>query len=211
MLRALIEARSSVQVTDDFGRTPLHDACWTSTPNFDAIRLLLDQDPWLPCIVDCRGSAPLQYVRKANWAVWVGFLGAIADRFWPDLNEGRNDSKDDGERQIVPPLALLKPNSRPLPDPCVHDISLEAVELLANGSTTPQDLHDEMINFEPKPCHESEWAKTGRAPCSRITLDPLRPSGSNATTMVRSSQNPAAAFPVKELGVSTLVQHPALV
>ncbi|KAL7526427.1 hypothetical protein ACHAXR_002399, partial [Thalassiosira sp. AJA248-18] len=87
MLRALLEAGSTVQVTDDFGRTPLHDACWTSSPNFDTIRLLLDQNPWLLCIMDCRGSTPPGYVRKAHWGLWIGFLGAIADRYWPDLND----------------------------------------------------------------------------------------------------------------------------
>ena len=75
---------------------------------------------------------------------WI--FGAIADHFWPDLNAARNDSKHDSERQIVPPLVMLKPISRPLPNPCMQGISLEIVELLANGSITPQDLHDEMIN-----------------------------------------------------------------
>jgi len=144
MLRALIEAQSSVQVTDDFGRTPLHDACWTATPNFDTIRLLLDKDPWLPCILDCRGTAPLGYVRKAHWALWIGFLGAIADRYWPDLNiVGSNDDGggDDKQRHTIPPLALLEPNTRPLPDPCVEIVmTIEIVEQLANGEIAPQDL-----------------------------------------------------------------------
>ena len=148
MLRALIEAQSSVQVTDDFGRTPLHDACWTTTPNFDTIRLLLDKDPWLPCILDCRGTAPLGYVRKAHWALWIGFLGAIADRYWPDLSiVGSNDVSNDGgsdnkQRHTIPPLALLEPNTRPLPDPCVENVmTLEIVEQLANGEIAPQDLN----------------------------------------------------------------------
>jgi hypothetical protein len=191
MLRALLEARSSVQVTDDFGRTPLHDACWTSTPSFDTIRLLLDQDPWLPCIVDCRGSAPLGYVRKAHWALWIGFLGGIADHYWPDLNEAQNNPKDGGARQIVPPLALLEPNSRPLPDPCLNGISLEIIEHLANGSITPQELNDKRVNFEPEP---HEGVNICRAPRSRITLDPFRLSGSYGTTLVTSSQNKTATL-----------------
>ncbi len=83
MLRALIEARSSVQVTDDFGRTPLHDTCWMSTPNFDAIRLLLDQDPWLPCIVDCRGSTPLEYMRRQLGPFGLDFSGSSLTIFGP--------------------------------------------------------------------------------------------------------------------------------
>ncbi len=215
MLRALLEARSSVQVTDDFGRTPLHDACWTSTPSFDTIRLLLDQDPWLPCIVDCRGSAPLGYVRRAHWAVWIGFLGGIADHYWPDLNEAQNNPNG-GARQIIPPLALLEPNSRPLPDPCLNGISLEIIEHLANGSITPQELNDKRINFEPEPhqevpssqdqvslCSNGSWqlkpkstdgVNICRAPRSRITLDPFRLSGTHVTTLVTSSQNKTATL-----------------
>lgn len=192
MLRALLEARSSVQVTDDFGRTPLHDACWTSTPSFETIRLLLDQDPWLPCIVDCRGSPPLGYVRKAHWAVWIGFLGGIADHYWPDLNKAQNKPKDGGARQIVPPLALLEPNSRPLPDPCLNGISLDIIGRLANGGVTPQELNDKKINFEPESYEEVGRVNICRAHRSRITLNPLRLNGSHVTTLVPSSQNKTA-------------------
>ena len=33
-----------VNISDDFGRTPLHDACWTPAPCFDVVGLLLDAD-----------------------------------------------------------------------------------------------------------------------------------------------------------------------
>lgn len=195
MLVALLEAGSSVQITDDFGRTPLHDACWTSTPNFDTIRLLLDRDPWLLCIVDCRGSTPLGYVRKAHWAVWIGFLGAIADRYWPEV-DGIRDELSSGERHDAPPLAFEEPNSRPVPDP-ERAIKLEIIELLANGKLSPEDLQERLDSDAAKAAQEKTRASTPLPPntsngmlgipmpLSRITLDPLRRSGSNATTMMK--------------------------
>ena len=38
----LEEAKVSVFLRDDTGRTPLHDACWTATPNFEIVDLLLN-------------------------------------------------------------------------------------------------------------------------------------------------------------------------
>jgi len=210
MLRALIDAGSSVQVTDDFGRTPLHDACWTSSPNFDAIRLLLDQDPWLLSIMDCRGSTPLVYARKAHWAVWIGFLGAIADRYWPDLNTlqvsrgssfGSDQEIEGGLRRssdnMVPPLSFVEPNSRPLPDPKEKGLDLEVIELLANGTLAPHELSSKGgvvgVNLEEKNLADNGLGGGQTPSLSRITLDPLRTSGSNATTMVKGSETNAAA------------------
>ena len=178
MLRALLAAGASVQVCDDFGRTPLHDACWTPSPCFDAIRILLDEDPWLLCVQDCRGSTPLGYVRKAHWAVWNGFLGAIADRYWPAL-EGLDDPPPG--RHVAPPLAGTEPNVRPLADPARETPSLEVVALLANGKLTPEDAKAGGQNLRPEAYGDRE---NGNLPkVSRITLDPLRKGGENATTM----------------------------
>lgn len=180
MLRTLIEAGSSVQVTDDFGRTPLHDACWTSTPNFDTIRLLLDQDKWLLSLMDCRGSTPLKYVRKAHWALWLGFLGAIADQYWPQVDS--TTSLVD----LEPPLALAEPNSRPLP--CPRRFRLGAVELLASGKVSPKDIDDQgQCTIEAQALQTSD-VSTVPATISRITFDPLRKQGSNGTLMSGPAQ-----------------------
>ncbi|KAL7547045.1 hypothetical protein ACHAWF_010363 [Thalassiosira exigua] len=190
IIRALVDAGASVCSTDDFGRTPLHDACWTPAPNFDSVRMLLDRDPWLLCVSDCRGSPPLGYVRRAHWAVWIGFLSAIADRYWPDVT-----NNPIAER--VPPLALVEPNSRPLPDPLDSKAQdLEVIKLLAEGRIAPRDLerNEEETAAELKAPRQQDCTGASRA-VFRITLDPLRRSGSNATTMVKDSQlNTAGLF-----------------
>lgn len=80
----------SICVRDDYGRTPLHDACWAPKPNFELMNLLLD---WcssskqslqegnegvaqrLLLMSDKRGHTPLDYVRREHWGQWIEFLG----------------------------------------------------------------------------------------------------------------------------------------
>uniref|UniRef100_A0A6U6FJK1 Uncharacterized protein n=1 Tax=Odontella aurita TaxID=265563 RepID=A0A6U6FJK1_9STRA len=80
----------SLRVRDDYGRTPLHDACWVPQPNFELMDLLLD---WcdgdsagvrkeeggslaeqLLLMSDKRGHTPLDYVRREHWDKWNAFL-----------------------------------------------------------------------------------------------------------------------------------------
>ena len=68
------EAGLSVKVVDDYGRTLMHDACWSTKPNFEIAELLLNACPDLMLIADKRGSLPLQYTRRDQWADWGTFL-----------------------------------------------------------------------------------------------------------------------------------------
>ena len=67
-------AKVPVWVKDDFGRTPLHDACWTIEPNFELMDLLIDAAPDLLLISDARGHTPLAYVRREHCDLWVKYL-----------------------------------------------------------------------------------------------------------------------------------------
>lgn len=75
---------ASVQVCDDLGRTPLHDACWAADPTLDVFEMIIDRDPQLLHLSDARGNVPLQYVRRDHWSVWKDYLDHIKDRYWPD-------------------------------------------------------------------------------------------------------------------------------
>jgi hypothetical protein len=68
------EAQVSCQVCCDCGRTPLADACWTSSPNFEVIGYLLDQCPDLLYITDSRGFSPLAYAPREHYGAWCQFL-----------------------------------------------------------------------------------------------------------------------------------------
>lgn len=70
----LSEAMASPRLCCDFGRNPLHDACWSGDVNFDVIDQLLDVCPDLLYITDSRGFTPLAYVTKAHWKDWKVYL-----------------------------------------------------------------------------------------------------------------------------------------
>jgi hypothetical protein len=75
VVRFLIEeADVTLRVKDDFGRTPLHDACWSANPNFDLMELIIEHDPDLLLIEDVRGHSPFSYARKSHWKDWSRFL-----------------------------------------------------------------------------------------------------------------------------------------
>ncbi|CAB9516168.1 ANK [Seminavis robusta] len=68
-------------VCDDYGRTPLHDACWAHTTNFELIDLILTACPDLLYIKDKRGNTPLSYLRKDKWASWNKYLATKSADF----------------------------------------------------------------------------------------------------------------------------------
>lgn len=69
------EAGVSPRVRDDMGRTPMHDACWSSSaPNFEIMRILMTSAPELLLSKDKRGHSPFDYARREYWPHWVQFL-----------------------------------------------------------------------------------------------------------------------------------------
>jgi Ankyrin repeats (3 copies) len=68
------EAGLNLWIRDDFGRTPLHDACWTSDPAPELVKYIIDKEPDMLLVSDKRGHTPLEYVRKDDWKTWTCFL-----------------------------------------------------------------------------------------------------------------------------------------
>jgi ankyrin repeat protein len=132
LLGIMLEAGCSLQVTDDYGRTPLHDACWRADPSFDTVKLILDSDRHLLHLLDCRGAAPLSYVKKENYSRWINFLQTNVDMFWP-----RRDIGTEGEER-PPPLTMRQPHSLPIPDPG-HALPLEVAAMVSNGRMEPEE------------------------------------------------------------------------
>jgi hypothetical protein len=79
----MFQAGSSPRVICDSGRTPMHDACWTATPNFDCIRLVLKEAPDLLLVADKRGFTPLAYLPRDTWGEWSDFLERNRDILAP--------------------------------------------------------------------------------------------------------------------------------
>jgi len=79
----LHEAKVTLRCKDDFGRTPMHDAFWSSQPLLEIVQLLVKHDPDLLLISDSRGSSPLAYAPKDQWPVWCEFLQNNRDLIMP--------------------------------------------------------------------------------------------------------------------------------
>uniref|UniRef100_A0A7S2A163 Uncharacterized protein n=1 Tax=Ditylum brightwellii TaxID=49249 RepID=A0A7S2A163_9STRA len=133
LLKLLSDFGCYIQVSDDFGRTPLHDACWTTEPDFDCVDLILNVDVRLLHIVDCRGAAPLAYVKRDNWGKWIEYFNRTKDKYWPP-----RDIKKDGE-EPPPELCQEAAHSKPVPDPTgAADLSIAT--LLASGQANVDEM-----------------------------------------------------------------------
>ncbi|CAJ1945883.1 unnamed protein product [Cylindrotheca closterium] len=68
------EAGVPLNIRDDMGRSPLHDAFWTPTVNCELVDLILNKCPDLLLLPDKRGHTPLNYARKDHWPEWNKYL-----------------------------------------------------------------------------------------------------------------------------------------
>jgi hypothetical protein len=131
VLQVFVQAGADVQVVDDYGRTLLHDACWSVHPCMATIEMLLDHDVHLLQMRDCRGAQPLSYVPEAHWADWMTFLGQHKDKYFPMMPADRNAP--------VPPLTQKAPNSRPVANP-PNALSIELARMVASGRMSPAEV-----------------------------------------------------------------------
>jgi hypothetical protein len=74
-----------VNVHDDTGRTPLHDAFWTTEPNTELIDLIVSKCPDLLFVQDKRGHSPLAYARRTHWGQWNKYVNSRSDTLEPAL------------------------------------------------------------------------------------------------------------------------------
>lgn len=80
MVRFLVEElpgaspSQMLSIKDDCLKTPLHDACWTASPNFELVELILQHAPEQVIMQDIRGNTPFDYVRKEDFQLWLRFL-----------------------------------------------------------------------------------------------------------------------------------------
>jgi Ankyrin repeats (3 copies) len=138
-LDVLIKAGCDVQVSDDNGRTPLHDACSSVEPNFRLIEKLLNMDKHLLFLADKRGHLPLSYTRQHHWSLWLQFLESRKNDYWP-LHCGIDGSDS-------PNLTLLMPHSRPVCDP-QHALSIDISRMVATGSLKPSEVELLFLNVD---------------------------------------------------------------
>lgn len=102
--------RLSLFVHDDYGRTVMHDACWTVRPQWPLVEFLLEHCPQLLACSDVRGHIPLDYVPKSDWQLWIDFLVERQDKMkeWMMVATAKKQQKssvpaDKGQQQSRSP------------------------------------------------------------------------------------------------------------
>lgn len=100
------EANVTPRVRDDMGRTPMHDACWSSTaPNHDVMKMLIASAPEMLLSKDRRGHSPFDYARREHWPSWVGFLNEhrqfVVESLLHSCTEGGSELMLGGYEDVV--------------------------------------------------------------------------------------------------------------
>lgn len=95
-------ANVAIRITDDCGRTPLHDTLWHKDCQYDIMNWLVCNDPSLLLLCDKRGHTPFAYARREHWDVWKQFL-------W----DRREHIKDAIDRSVMNLFNLSTTNSVP--------------------------------------------------------------------------------------------------
>lgn len=63
-----------IRISDDSGRTVLHDACWNPSPQLNICKWILEREPALFFVLDNRGCSAFHYARPEHWGIWRRFL-----------------------------------------------------------------------------------------------------------------------------------------
>jgi ankyrin repeat protein len=81
-VKFILDNGGDLGIVDDYGRTPLHDACWRNNIRFDVITLLLNCNLDLLRTADIRGACPLSYVREEFWMHWCAYFYHQKEKYW---------------------------------------------------------------------------------------------------------------------------------
>ena len=132
LLDVMINHGVVLQIIDDYGRTPLHDAFWAPSPAFDVAETLIQEDRGMLFMSDRRGFSPLEYTHLEDWEEWKEWLDQKIDAFFPLIEKSEDETKIDG---IASPSSQTNP--RPHYDRNV--ISAELMRMVSHGKIKPSE------------------------------------------------------------------------
>jgi len=117
----------NLQVADDYGKTPLHDAFWASDPAYDVVNTLLKIDYTMLFMKDRRGHLPLSYVHVEDWNDWKTWVNEMVEEYFP--------VRPGGARGTLRRSACCSPNQN------FRDelLSIELMTMVAGGRITPEE------------------------------------------------------------------------
>merc|ERR1711920_890247 len=103
----LEEVKVDVNIRDDYNRNPIHDACWTPSPEFELVDMLVRKAPHQLLMEDVRGFTPFDYVRKEHCGKWLRFLWERKATLRPLEESKDEDSKEDSKDDEMTTASVL--------------------------------------------------------------------------------------------------------
>ncbi|GKZ01264.1 hypothetical protein MPSEU_001077400 [Mayamaea pseudoterrestris] len=128
LLQVLLQHGCRLQVCNASGRTPLHEACASVTPNFLLVETLLKHDAQQCFLTDANHMLPLALVKRELRREWMDFLVRVANDVWPS-------SGNKIERSL---LLRMPPNASPILDP-IHALTPQVAAMVAARIMEPQE------------------------------------------------------------------------
>jgi ankyrin repeat protein len=128
MFQVFLERGCDLQVSDSFGRTPLHNVAWAGEFSERMVKLILDHDLLQLMVQDKQGKCALEYVRKEHYQHWITFLKETLDVYWP---------LDKNLSQLM--TAMLPLERGPLPDP-ISPLSVDLASQVAAGKISVDEV-----------------------------------------------------------------------
>lgn len=150
-MQVFLNAGASVRVSDDYGRTPLHDACWRPEPCFEMIHLIAKSDRDQFHMQDERGSRPLSYVRREQWDMWISFIDSKIDAWWDPCND---------DIQIgIPELSRISSSPKTIPDP-KNSLRPQIAAMVAANKLSPEEAISLHLYYSGRRSSLSEKAES---------------------------------------------------
>mmetsp|Transcript_24468 Transcript_24468/g.92431 ORF Transcript_24468/g.92431 Transcript_24468/m.92431 type:complete len:357 (-) Transcript_24468:516-1586(-) len=168
VVRALLDRGADPRLCDDDGKTVLHDACWSSKPNFAAVRLVIDRCEALSRSRDKFGATPLDYVPPPAVAEWMAFLHAQLDVWWP-----RPPLPHQAAGQC-PYVAQARAAEAPAPGRLAssrqhyRSAGGSGTDSAATASTSPDEASRSTSPTAPSPAAASAAARAGGGPMASV-------------------------------------------
>jgi ankyrin repeat protein len=155
----LLTHGADLSILDDFGRNPLHDACWRVEPVFGIITMLLDRNLELIRQRDKRGYIPLQYVRDEHHLMWCAYLYNMIEKYWAPIVPSSNNNNNNNSQTVLLPSAPL-PQSIETTTAATTQTNSESQQqpilLETTITTTPSQDHDEDSNNNDNDEHQQK-------------------------------------------------------